>query len=311
MQGTVIRTTGSRCNVLLEDGDFLDCRIKGKFRINRMDGLNLTNPIAVGDKVICQKGIDGLGVISEILERKNYIIRKSSHARKQSLIATNIDRCFLIVTLASPRTSTGFVDRFLATAERYGVEVCLVFNKIDLYDEKAKVMHQKWQDLYQSIGYQCLSISALNNEGTEELVEMIKDKISLLSGHSGAGKSTLINSLIPGLDLCTNEVTDYGKGVHTTTSAEAFQHENNGWIMDTPGIKEFGLVNIKVEELSDLFPEILKVKNKCHYNNCWHYNEPESKCYVKQQVGSSIISNSRYDSYIKLVEELKDLRDYL
>lgn len=311
MKGRVIRTTGSRCTVHLGEDEFLDCRIKGKFRINKMEGLNLTNPLAVGDMVECDRGKDDLGIVTEILERKNYIIRKSSHARKQSLIATNIDQCFLIITLAWPRTSTGFVDRFLATAERYDVKVNLVFNKIDLYEEEDKEVHQNWLDLYSSIGYDCISISALNDEGLEPIRSLMKDKISLLSGHSGAGKSTLMNSLIPGLDLRTSEVTDYGKGVHTTTTSEAFELNEGGWAMDTPGIKEFGLVNIKVEELTDLFPEFSAVKEHCHYNNCWHYNEPESKCFVKQEVAAGNLHESRYTSYLKLVEELKDLRDYL
>lgn len=311
MKGMIIKTTGSWVSVLLDNDEVVECRVKGKFRQSKMHDLNLTSPVAVGDRVECKLSDDGTGSIDKILERKNYIIRKSSHARKQSLIGVNIDQCLLIVTLASPRTSKGFVDRFLATAERYHVPVRIIFNKIDMYEEEDKEVHQEWVDLYSSIGYDCYSISALEDDGVDQIKTLLKDKISLLSGHSGAGKSTLINTLIPGLDLRTSEVTDYGKGVHTTTNSEAFELDFGGWVMDTPGIKEFGLVNIKVEELSSLFPEIHEASQSCQFNNCWHYNEPENKCNVKQKVETGEIALSRFESYIKLVEELKDLRDYL
>ena len=310
MRGIVTKSTGSWYSVRLENGTDLECRVKGKFRLK---GYKLTNPLAVGDKVLVKidELDENIGQIIELEQRQNYIVRKSVHARKHSLIASNIDQALLIVTLGYPRTSTGFIDRFIASAERFNIPTVLVFNKMDQYGPESMRTLIELENLYGNIGYKTMKISALNGDGIEELKSLMKSKNSLVSGHSGVGKSTLVNGLIPDLDLYTQEVTDYGKGQHTTTHAQCYELDFGGWIIDTPGIKEFGLVDILVEDLDKYFVEIYKYKAACKYNNCIHYNEPAGSCAVKLAFAEGKIASSRYENYLKLVEEIKDFKPYL
>ena len=310
MRGIVTKSTGSWYSVRLENGTYLECRVKGKFRLK---GYKLTNPLAVGDKVLVKidELDENIGQIIELEQRQNYIVRKSVHARKHSLIASNIDQALLIVTLGYPRTSTGFIDRFIASAERFNIPTVLVFNKMDQYGPESMKTLIELENLYGNIGYKTMKISALNGDGIEELKSLMKSKNSLVSGHSGVGKSTLVNGLIPDLDLYTQEVTDYGKGQHTTTHAQCYELDFGGWIIDTPGIKEFGLVDILVEDLDKYFVEIYKYKAACKYNNCIHYNEPAGSCAVKLAFAEGKIASSRYENYLKLVEEIKDFKPYL
>jgi len=310
LRGIVTKSTGSWYSVRLENGTDLECRVKGKFRLK---GYKLTNPLAVGDKVLVKidELDENIGQIIELEQRQNYIVRKSVHARKHSLIASNIDQALLIVTLGYPRTSTGFIDRFIASAERFNIPTVLVFNKMDQYGPESMKTLIELENLYGNIGYKTMKISALNGDGIEELKSLMKSKNSLVSGHSGVGKSTLVNGLIPDLDLYTQEVTDYGKGQHTTTHAQCYELDFGGWIIDTPGIKEFGLVDILVEDLDKYFVEIYKYKAACKYNNCIHYNEPAGSCAVKLAFAEGKIASSRYENYLKLVEEIKDFKPYL
>lgn len=310
LKGIVTKSTGSWYSVRLENGTDIECRVKGKFRLK---GYKLTNPIAVGDKVEVDfdEQEEGIGRIINLDDRQNYIVRKSVHARKHSLIASNIDQAILLVTLSYPRTSTGFIDRFIASAERFNIPTVLVFNKIDQYEEEELEILEEWEEIYSSIGYQTLRISALEEEGLDELVEVMKDKSSLLSGHSGVGKSTLTNAIQPDLDIYTQEVTEYGKGQHTTTHAQAYELEFGGWIIDTPGIKEFGLVDILVEDLGKCFVDIHHYAQSCKFNNCIHNNEPAKDCAVKIAFAEGEIAESRYLNYLKLVDEIKDYKHYL
>ena len=310
LRGIVTKSTGSWYSVRLENGTDLECRVKGKFRLK---GYKLTNPIAVGDNVIIK--VDefnkAIGQIVELEERHNYIVRKSVHARKHSLLASNIDQALLLVTLGYPRTSTGFMDRFIASAERFNIPTVIVFNKLDQYGPISMKALEELEELYQSIGYDTIKISALEGTGVDDLKAIMKDKNSLVSGHSGVGKSTLVNSLIPDLELYTQEVTDYGKGQHTTTHAECYELDFGGGIIDTPGIKEFGLVDILVEDLDEYFVDIAKFKGSCKFNNCLHLNEPADSCAVKLAFANGEIAESRYDNYLKLVDEIKDFKHYL
>jgi ribosome biogenesis GTPase len=299
MQGVVVKSTGSWYSVLTNDGVQLDCRIRGKFRIQ---GLKSTNPVAVGDRVLLDlNGEDYL--ISKILERKNYIIRKSVNLSKQvHIIAANIDQAFLIVTLASPTTSVGFIDRFLVTAEAYQIPTVLVFNKVDLYDEFDREYHDEIVQMYTNSGYECLETSALDQMNIDLLTTKMTAKVTLLSGHSGVGKSTLVNVIDPVLDLVTQQVSDaHNKGMHTTTFAEMYPLHFGGFIIDTPGIKGFGLVDVSEFELADYFPEILRLKGQCKFHNCKHVNEP--KCAVKEAVALDKIHPVRYDSYLSILED--------
>lgn len=299
MQGVVVKSTGSWYSVLTNDGVQLDCRIRGKFRIQ---GLKSTNPVAVGDKVLLDvNGEDYL--ISKILERKNYIIRKSVNLSKQvHIIAANIDQAFLIVTLASPTTSVGFIDRFLVTAEAYQIPTILVFNKVDLYDEFDREYHDELVQMYTNTGYECIETSALDQVNIDVLSKRMKNKVTLLSGHSGVGKSTLVNVIDPALDLMTQQVSEaHNKGMHTTTFAEMYPLHFGGFIIDTPGIKGFGLVDVSEFELADYFPEILRLKGQCKFHNCKHINEP--KCAVKEAVSVDEIHPVRYDSYLAILED--------
>jgi len=299
MQGMVVKSTGSWYWVRTEDGEYHESRIRGKFRIQ---GLKSTNPISVGDQVILSKEGNDY-IITDILERKNYIIRKSVNLSKQvHIIASNMDQAFLIVTLASPATSVGFIDRFLVTAEAYQIPTILVFNKVDLYDEFDREYHDEIVEMYSDAGYECLEVSAINKVNVHLLIDKMKDKVTLLSGHSGVGKSTLVNSIDPDLDLLTQEVSDaHQKGMHTTTFAEMFELDFGGFIIDTPGIKGFGLVEMEETELADYFPEMRALKGSCKFHNCKHVNEP--KCAVKEAVESEIIHPVRYDSYLAMLED--------
>ena len=299
MQGMVVKSTGSWYSVRTSDGEYLDCRIRGKFRIQ---GLKSTNPIAVGDIVLLSKEGDDY-LIYEILERKNYIVRKSVNLSKQvHIIASNIDQAFLIVTLASPSTSVGFIDRFLVTAEAYQIPTILVFNKVDLYDEFDREYHDEIVEMYSTAGYECIETSALEELNITALTAKMKDKVTLLSGHSGVGKSTLVNVIDSELDLAIQQVSDaHQKGMHTTTFAEMYALDFGGFIIDTPGIKGFGLVDVEESELADYFPEMRSIKGSCKFHNCKHVNEP--KCAVKDAVENNAIHPVRYDSYLAILED--------
>ena len=305
MKGVVIKSTGSWYIVLSEEEKVIECRIKGLFRTK---DIKTTNPIAVGDKVEFEMEDDGKGVIHAIGERKNYIIRKSINLSKQShIIAANMDQAFLIVTLAMPRTSTGFIDRFLLTAEAYHIPASIIFNKIDLFDDAETMVNvDEFISVYEKIGYKCYKVSAKKNIQLDVLRELTKDKTTLISGHSGVGKSTLINAMDANLDLRIGEISDaHNKGKHTTTFAEMHTLSYGGFIIDTPGIKELGLVDMEKEEISDYFPEMRAIRNDCKFNNCLHLNEP--KCAVIAAVEKGEIAASRYNSYLGIMngEELE------
>lgn len=302
-KGLVIKNTGSWYLVQTNDGRRIDCKIKGNFRLK---SIKSTNPITVGDRVEIILTPDGTGLITEIDERKNYIIRKSSNLSKQfHIIAANIDLCFLLITICKPVTSTVFIDRFLASAEAYRIPVNLIFNKIDIYNEEETEYMDAFIELYKHIGYPSIKISALEHLNLSELKDKIKGKITLFSGHSGVGKSTLVNSLIPDIHLKTGEVSHYhNKGMHTTTFSEMIELPSGGYIIDTPGIKGFGTADMEKEEISHYFPEIFKFSEQCRFNNCLHLNEPG--CAVRQAVEEHYISESRYKSYLNMLEEKKD-----
>lgn len=300
MNGLVIKNTGSWYTVRTDNGENIECKVKGNFRLK---DIKSTNPISVGDRVSISVNNEGTALITALQERSNYIIRKSSNLSKQShIIATNIDQCFIIVTISNPTTSTVFIDRFLASAEAYRIPVNIIFNKIDLYDEDETEYMQALINLYEYIGYPCFQISALNNKGIEVIQEKIKNKTTLFSGHSGVGKSTLINKLIPNLHLKTGAISEYHKkGMHTTTFSEMLELTEGGWLIDTPGIKGFGLIDMKPEEISHYFPDIFKYSTKCRFNNCIHLNEPG--CAVLEAIEQHHISESRYKSYLSMLEE--------
>jgi ribosome biogenesis GTPase / thiamine phosphate phosphatase len=305
MNGVVIKSTGSWYNVLTKNEGIIDCRIKGKFRIQ---GIKTTNPIAVGDNVEFELEDDGRGVIHKIEERKNYIIRKSINLSKQShIIAANVDQAFLIVTLALPRTSAGFIDRFLLTAEAYHIPTNIIFNKADLFENDKDLLKElnDFMAIYEKIGYKCYKVSATEKKDIQILRDITKDKITLISGHSGVGKSTLVNAMDDSLNLKIGEISDaHFKGKHTTTFAEMHPLKYGGFIIDTPGIKELGLVDMEKEEISNYFPEMRALKNQCKFNNCLHINEP--KCAVIAAVERGEIAVSRYNSYLGIMsgEEL-------
>lgn len=298
--GLVMRSTGSWYEVRAEDGSVLQCRLKGKFKIK---DLKVTNPIAVGDKVAydIENETENTGIIYEIFPRENYIIRQSVHkAAHGHLLASNLDQAVLIATLTFPRTSLGFIDRFLVTAEAFRIPTVLVFNKLDILDNEMIAYQEELADLYESMGYKCLFTSAINNIGVDAFSELLKGKVSLLSGHSGVGKSTLVNAIAPDLDLRTSEISTFAnKGVHTTTFAEMFEIDSDTFIIDSPGIKELGLANMEKEEISHYFPEMRELLGECRFHNCLHIDEP--KCAVKDGVVEGTIAESRYRSYLSMV----------
>ena len=295
MNGLVIKNTGSWYTVLTDDGQLLDCKVKGNFR---MKGIRSTNPVAVGDRVTVGEG----NWIVEIEDRRNYIIRKSINLSKQShIIAANVDQAFLIVTVANPQTSTTFIDRFLASAEAYRVPVILVFNKTDLLDEDLRHYQEAMVNLYQTIGYDCRQISAASGSGVEELRPLLEGKITLLSGNSGVGKSTLINRLVPDANLRTGEISDaHNTGQHTTTFSEMIPM-GGGWVIDTPGIKGFGTFDMEPEELTSYFKEIFQFSKDCRFSNCTHTHEPG--CAVLKALEDHYIAESRYQSYLSMLED--------
>ena len=302
MTGTVYKSTGSWYFVKSEEGDLYQCRIKGKFRIK---GIKSTNPIAVGDSVefdIETKGDEEIGVIKLIHERTNYIVRKSVNLSKQTqIIASNIDLAFLLITINNPPTLTTFIDRFLVTAQAYSIKVILVFNKIDSYKEEEKGEIAYLKDIYETIGYTCVEVSAIKNINLDTVKSLMKGKTSLFSGHSGVGKTTLLNALEPGLNLKTKQISDqHQQGQHTTTFAEMFDLSFNAKIIDTPGIKGFGVVAIDKEELGDYFTEFFALKSACKFHNCIHVNEPQ--CAVKEALENEKVSWSRYKSYLQILE---------
>ena len=302
MKGTVYKSTGSWYTVITEQGVFYECRLKGKFRIK---GIKTTNPVSVGD-IVCFEidnlGDDEFGVIYEIENRNNYIIRKSVNLSKQTqIIAANIDLAFLIVTLNNPPTSTAFIDRFLVTSEAYGIKTILLFNKIDSYNEEELVTVKYLAHLYRSIGYECIGISAMTGKNLDKVKALMENKVSVFSGHSGVGKSTLVNAIEPSLNLKTKEISDqHLQGQHTTTFAEMYDLSFDAQIIDTPGIKGFGMVEIDKEELSGFYPEFFKLKEHCKFHNCLHIEEP--KCAVKEALENEEIAWSRYKSYLQILE---------
>jgi len=305
-KGLVIKSTGSWYTVKTEDGSLVESRIKGNLRLK---GIRSTNPIAVGDHVELTESkednaVDGqtVGFISRIIPRTNYIIRKSPNLSKEShIIAANIDQAFLIVTIQFPETTTTFIDRFLVSAEAYRIPCHLIFNKIDLYNEEQTLAMDSLIEIYTDAGYQCLKLSAKENIGIDELKKMMTNKTNVFSGHSGVGKSTIINSVQPQMEIKTGEISEaHFSGKHTTTHSEMFELDFGGYIIDTPGIKGFGVLEMEKEEISHYFPEMFKLLDGCQYYNCTHTHEPQ--CAVKKSVEEGKIAQSRYNSYLGLLE---------
>ncbi|MFP5470870.1 MAG: ribosome small subunit-dependent GTPase A [Bacteroidia bacterium] len=299
-KGLVIKSTGSWYTVRLENGVYLDCRLKGKFRIK---DVRTTNPVAVGDRVMVD---EQSAVIEELEERKNYIIRKSVNLSRQAqIIAANLDQALLLVTLSNPTTSTGFIDRFLLTAEAYHIPVKIVFNKVDIYTEDEKKRLEILKKLYTKIGYECHAISALNSDDVAKVKTLLKDKVTLLSGHSGVGKSTLLNAIVPQANATVGKTSDFHqKGKHTTTFAEMFELDFGGYIIDTPGIKGFGIVDLDKAELSHYFIEMRELLKACKFNNCTHINEPN--CAVLKALQEARLEESRYKSYLSIYFDDED-----
>lgn len=309
MDGTITKSTGSWYTVRLDDGRRLDCRLRGKFRTT---GIRTTNPVAVGDKVSVEmESSKTTGLIKTISKRNNYIIRRSVKLSKAShIIAANIDQAWLIATLAMPRTSTGFIDRFLITAEAYHIPAGLVFNKVDIYDNKQLADLSQLISVYELIGYKCYVASALRGDGIEKLKAELKGKTTLLTGHSGTGKSAILNAIEPGLNLKTGEISQYHqKGKHTTTFAEMFELSFGAFIIDTPGIQEFSLTDFDRKEVWERFPEMRAVSHECQFNNCTHTHEP--KCAVKKGLEEGNISKMRYNSYLSILRDVElDINDW-
>jgi ribosome biogenesis GTPase / thiamine phosphate phosphatase len=305
MKGTVYKSTGSWYSVKDDEGRFWNARIKGVMKI---EGITSTNPIAVGDIVDFQveDGADESVIISNIHDRRNYINRQSPrHKHQHHIIAANVDQSLMIATLKDPRTSQGFIDRFLVACEMYHVPAIIVFNKSDLYKKKENDLFDYYSEIYESIGYRVLRISLLNREGLEPLEDILKDKTTLISGHSGVGKSSFINAVLPGSVIKTKDVSGWsGKGMHTTTFAEMYDLPDGGRIIDTPGMREFGLVDISREELSGYFPEMKMLLQNCQFNNCKHINEPG--CAIKEAVASGEIAEDRYVSYYNILESISE-----
>ena len=302
MTGLVYKSTGSWYTVKTELGAAYQCRIKGKFRLK---GIKSTNPLAVGDHVDFEletNNDDVTGVIHKIHDRTNYIVRKSVNLSKQThIIAANIDQVFLLVTIDNPPTFTTFIDRFLVTAEAYSIQTILLFNKVDTYDEDTLNEVRYLAHVYRKIGYECIGISAETGKNVDKVKALMIGKVSMFAGHSGVGKSTLVNAIEPGLDLKTKKISEqHSQGQHTTTFAEMFDLSFGAKIIDTPGIKGFGIVDMDKEEIGDYFPEFFKLKQNCKFNNCLHIEEP--KCAVKEALETDEISASRYKSYLQIIE---------
>lgn len=314
MNGLVIKNTGYWYTVLTDEGSTVDCKVKGNFRLK---GIRSTNPVAVGDRVTITEPTqntiadkvhstgDMTAFITEISDRRNYIIRKSQNLSKAChILAANVDQAVLVVTINYPETSTTFIDRFLASAEAYSVPVILVFNKKDLLSDDELRYQQMMMTLYETIGYKCLAISAAKNDGVDKLIELLQDKVTLFSGNSGVGKSTLLNTILPDANLRTSEISDaHNTGMHTTTFSEMLRL-GNGWVIDTPGIKGFGTFDMEPEEICSYFKEIFHFSKDCRFNNCTHTHEPG--CAVVKAVEEHYISESRYNSYISMLNDKED-----
>ena len=305
MHGLVVKNTGSWYTVLTDDGQLIDSKVKGNFRLK---GIRSTNPVAVGDRVTIVPNPEGTALITEIADRRNYIIRRSQNLSKQShIIAANVDQALLLVTVSHPQTSTTFIDRFLASAEAYRVPVILLFNKTDLYDDDERRYLGMLVTLYETVGYECRQISAATGEGIDALRPLLFDRVTLLSGNSGVGKSTLINSLVPGVNLRTADISDaHDTGQHTTTFSEMISI-GSGWLIDTPGIKGFGSFDMEPEELTSYFREIFRFSKDCRFSNCTHTHEPG--CAVLQALEDHFIAQSRYQSYLSMLGD-KDSSKY-
>ena len=304
MQGTVVKSTGSWYQVRMEDGELIQSRVKGRFRL---DGLPLTNPVAVGDVVeLSLNAEDNTGNIKKILPRKNYVVRQSPRKRHfLHLIASNVDQAVVIATIVEPMLKQGFIDRFLLMTEPYNIPTTIVFNKSDLYEAGDMNVFAYMKNLYEEIGYNVLLVSAEDGTGTDVLKDLLKDKVTLLSGQSGVGKSSLVNYIEPDLDLKTGEISDYsGKGMHTTTFAEMFTLSFGGYIIDTPGIKTLSFNNLSVADVAHNFREIFAYSKNCKYNDCTHRNEPN--CAVKEAIENEEISELRYLNYVTLLEEVEE-----
>ncbi len=305
MKAVIYKSTGSWYSVKAEDGKFYNARIKGKFKI---EDITSTNPLAVGDEVEMEHENESENsvIITEIHPRRNYINRQSpSHRMQHHIVAANIDQSLLIATLKEPRTSQGFIDRFLVASEAYHVPAIIVFNKADLYKAKEQKIFEEWKAMYEAIGYTVILSSMKEKTGVEEIRSLLKDKITLISGHSGVGKSTFINIIYPELELKTQEVSGWsGKGLHTTTFAEMFDLPGGGRIIDTPGVREFGLVDISRQELSHYYPEMRELIQECQFNNCLHVNEPG--CAIKEAVLSGKIHENRYVSYVNILDTIEE-----
>ena len=303
MNGLVIKNTGSWYSVLTDEGNVVESKIKGNFRLK---GIRSTNPVAVGDRVNITVNKEGTAFITEILDRRNYIIRKSPNLSKQShIIAANVDQVLLIVTVNYPETSTTFIDRFLASAEAYRIPVVLVFNKTDLLNDDERRYQEMMVNLYETIGYKCMQISATLPDTLSLMEPLLKDKITLFSGNSGVGKSTLLNQLVPGVNLKTAEISDaHNTGMHTTTFSEMLRLPFGGWAIDTPGIKGFGTFDMEPEEICGYFKEIFRFSKDCKFANCTHTHEPN--CAVRKAVEEHYISESRYNSYLSMLEDKEE-----
>lgn len=307
LKGIVFKSTGSWYLVRLDEDRFLDCRVRGKMKLGAS---KITNPVTVGDEVIIMEdeNHEGTGIIQKVVPRQNYVIRKSVHKTAHGhMIASNIDQAILIVTVKNPRTSLGFIDRFLVSTEAFRIPTLLVFNKLDLYDDDDFIQLEEIIEIYENIGVRCLDISAKKQIGIDKVKEALNGKTTLISGHSGTGKSTLINLLDPKIEQSVGEISTFAdKGVHTTTFAEMFEIDKDSYVIDTPGIKELGLIDIDNAELSDYFPEMRALIGACKFHNCSHVHEP--KCAVRDAVNLGEISSSRYYNYLGMLEDVDTRR---